>query len=97
MQKLIWNYEVQTDPLISSRRPDLVIVKKKKKKKNWPNCWFAYCSDRAQSKIEKKKSKDEDKNRGLAKELKNLWNMKMTVIKCVIGTVIKWLVKGLAD
>ena len=30
--KLLWDFEIQTDHLISARRPDLVIVKKKKKK-----------------------------------------------------------------
>ena len=32
-QKLLWDFEIQTDHLISARRPDPVIVKKKKKKK----------------------------------------------------------------
>ena len=31
--KLLWDFEIQTDHLISVRRPDLIIVKKKKKKK----------------------------------------------------------------
>ena len=33
MHKLVWNFEIQTDYLISAKRPDLVIVNKKKKKK----------------------------------------------------------------
>ena len=31
MHKILWNFEIQTDHLISARRPDLVIVKNKKK------------------------------------------------------------------
>ena len=31
--KILWDFEIQTDPLISARRPDLVIVNKKEKKK----------------------------------------------------------------
>ena len=31
MHKLLWNFENQTDHLISSRRPDLVIINNKKK------------------------------------------------------------------
>ena len=31
--KLLWDFGIQTDHLISARRSDLVIVKKKKKKK----------------------------------------------------------------
>ena len=33
MHKLLWDFEIQTDHLISTRRPDLVIINKKKKKK----------------------------------------------------------------
>ena len=31
--KLLCNFEIQTDHLISARRPDLLMIKKKKKKK----------------------------------------------------------------
>ena len=37
-QKLLWDFEIQTDPLISARQPDL------------PNCGL-YCPGRLQSKI----------------------------------------------
>ena len=32
--KILWDFEIQTDHLISARGPDLVIVKKTKKKNN---------------------------------------------------------------
>ena len=31
--KLLWDFDKQTDHLISARRPDLIIIKKKKEKK----------------------------------------------------------------
>ena len=31
--KLLWDFEIQTDHVISVRRPDLIIINKKKKKK----------------------------------------------------------------
>ena len=31
--KILWDFEIQTDHLISARRPNLVIINKKKKKK----------------------------------------------------------------
>ena len=42
-QKLIWDFDVQTDHLILARRPDLIMIKKKKKEKkeNLQNC--GYC------------------------------------------------------
>ena len=40
--KLLWDFDIQTDHLISARRPDLIIINKKKKKKknreNLQNC-----------------------------------------------------------
>ena len=30
--KLLWDFNIQTDPIISTRRPDLIIINKKKKK-----------------------------------------------------------------
>ncbi len=30
--KLVWDFDIQTDHLISARRPDLIIISKKKKK-----------------------------------------------------------------
>ena len=32
-QKLLWDFDIQTDHLISARRPDLIIINKKKKKR----------------------------------------------------------------
>ena len=31
--KLLWDFDIQTDHLISASRPDLIIINKKKKKK----------------------------------------------------------------
>ncbi len=40
--KLLWDFDIQTDDLISARRPDLIIINKKtkqnKKTENFQNC-----------------------------------------------------------
>ena len=37
--KLLWDFDVQTDHLISARRPDLIIINNNnKKKENLQNC-----------------------------------------------------------
>ena len=59
MHKVLLDFEIQTDHLISARRPDLILVnkkkkkKKKKKKENLPNCGLC-CPGLPQSKIERK-------------------------------------------
>ena len=42
--KLLWDFDIQTDPLITARRPYLIIINKKQKKKketlqNCGLCW----------------------------------------------------------
>ena len=82
------DFKIQTDHLISARRPDRVIVnnnkkKKKEKKENLPNSG-------PQSKIKRSKKKKKKK-----KEKKNLRHMKVTMIPIVIivhGTIPKRLI-----
>ena len=40
--KLLWDIDVQTDHLISARKPDLIIINKKKEKLQ--NCGLCYLS-----------------------------------------------------
>ena len=95
IHKLLWDFEIQTDHLISARRQDLDTVKKKKKEKKKDLPISQLCrSNWPQNKIKR------NKYLHLASELKQLWNMKVTVIPIVIGalrTIRKGLVKWLED
>ena len=47
-----------------------------------------------------KEGEKKDKYLDLARELKKLWNIKVTIVAIVIGafgTITKWLLKGLGD
>ena len=89
-QNLYWgmrflcDFEMQTDHLISARRPDLVIINMKKITCQIMN--FALPADHG---VKLKESEKKDKYLDLAAELKNLWNMKMTVIPIAIGALGK--------
>ena len=48
MHKILWDFEIQTDHLISARQPDFIIINKKTKKK--------------QTKKNKKKTNKQKKN-----------------------------------
>ena len=96
--KLLWDFDVQTDPLLSARRPDLIIINKKKKRKKI--CKIVDFALSADHRIKLKECEKRDKYFDLARELKKLWNMKVTIISIVIGafgTVIKGLLKGLEN
>ena len=84
--KLLWDFNIQTDHLISARRPDLIIINKKKKKKKKKKISkivdFAVPADH---RIKLKECEKRDKYLDLARELKKLWKMKMTIIPIVIG------------
>ena len=88
---------METDHLISARRPDLIIINKKKKKKISKIVDFAVPADHG---IKLKECETGDKCLDLARELKKLWNKKVTIIPIVIGafgSVTKGLLKGLED
>ena len=82
MHKLLWDFEIQTNHLISARRPDLVIINNNKNKKK--------------EKESKKKDKYRDLAREL-KKLWSMKLMVISVVIGALCTVIKGLVKGLED
>ena len=96
--KLLWDFDIQTDHLISARRPDLISInKKKKKKKIFKIVEFAVPADH---RIKLKECEKIDKYLDLVRELKKIWNMKVTIIPIVIGafgTLTKGLLKALED
>ena len=96
--KILWDFNIQTDHLISARRPDLIIINNKKKKKRI--CKIVDFAVPADHKINLKECEKKDKYLDLARELKKLWNMKVTIVPILIGafgTITKGLLKGQED
>ena len=93
--KLPWDFDIQTDHLISARRPDLIIINNKKR-----ICKIVDFAVPADYRINLKECEKKDKYLDLARELKKLWNMKVTIVPTVVGafgTITKRLLKGLED
>ena len=93
--KLLWDFNIQPDHLIPARRPDLIIINTKKR-----ICKIVDFAVPAGHRINLKESEKKDKYLDLARELKKLWNMKLTTVPIVIGafgTITKGLFKGLED
>ena len=91
--KLLWDFYIQTEHLIPARRPDLIIINKKKRR-IFKIVDFPVPADH---RINLKESAKKDKYLDLARELKKLWNMKVTIVPIVIGAlgaITKGLLKG---
>ena len=94
--KLLWDFDIHTDHLIPARRPDLTTINKKKKR----TCKIVDFAVPADHRIKLKECEKKDKYLNLARELKKLWNMQVTITPIVIGafgTVTKGLLKSLED
>ena len=83
-QKLLWDFDIHTDHLISARRPDLIVIYKNKKR----TCKIVDFAVPADHRIKLKECEKKDKYLDLARELKKLWNMKVTIIPIVIGAFV---------
>ena len=93
--KLLWDFDIHTDYLISARRPDLIIINKKTR-----TCKIVDFVVPADHRIKLKECEKKDKYLDLARKWKKLWNMQVTIIPVVIGAfgkVTKGLLKGLED
>ena len=62
--KILWDFEIQTDHLISAKRPDLVLVNKKKP------CRIVNLTIPSDYRVKLKESKMRDKYLDLAREMK---------------------------
>ena len=80
--KLLCDFNIQTDHLILARRPDLIIINKKMR-----ICKIVDFAVPADHRINLKESEKKDKYLDLARELKKLWNMKVTIVLIVIGVL----------
>ena len=110
---LLWDFDIQTDHLISVRRTDLIMVLKlrynqwryltrkgKHKKKKKGTCKIVNLAVPADHRIKLKECEKKDKYSDIARELKKPWNMKVTIISNVTGAfgkVTKGLLNGLED
>ena len=93
--KLLWDFDIHTDYLISARRPSLIIILKKLR-----SCKTVDFAVPADQRVKLKECEKKDKYLDLAREQKKIWNMQVTIIPIVIGafgTVTKGLLKGLED
>ena len=79
--KILWDFTIQTDHVIESRRPDLVVVDKKRRTCKIND--FAVLEDSRIEEEKKKKYKYQD----LRRELQKIWNVRAKIIHSVVGSL----------
>ena len=81
--------EKQTDDYISARRPDLIKINNKERELAELWTLVDHC-------VKMKERERREKYLDIAREMKRLWNMKVTIIPIVIGALCK-ITKGLVQ
>ena len=80
--KIIWDFEIQADHIIPARRSDLVWINKKKRQRKLAVLWIF----RPNCPLSKNQRKwKENKHQDVAREVRKMWNMKVTVVTIVIS------------
>ena len=87
IHKLLCDFDIQTDHRISTKRPDLIIINKERKKER--TCNIVDFPVPANHRIKLKECEKKDKCLDLARELKKLWNTKVTIISHSTNTLGK--------
>ena len=91
--KLLWDFDTQTDHLISARRPDLIIINKKRELTKFKD--FAVLADH---RVKLKENEKNDKYLDLARELKNCGTRKWCLYQMLLVLfVTEGLLKRLED
>ncbi|TWW67366.1 hypothetical protein D4764_02G0004070 [Takifugu flavidus] len=80
--KILWDFQIQTDKMMVTNQPDIVMVDKHQKTVVVID--VAIPSD---SNIRKKEHEKLEKYQGLKEEIERMWGMKATVVLVVIGTL----------
>ena len=78
----MWDFIIQTDHVIETRRLDLFVVDKKRR-----TCIiidFAFPGD---SRVEEKEKEKTEKYQDLRRELQKIWNVKVKIIPLVMGSL----------
>ena len=80
--KILWDFTIQTDRVIGAKRPDITILDKETSE-----CQLIDIACPSDNKVAEKEDEKIDKYRDLAREVSNLWNVKVKIIPFVIGAL----------
>ena len=80
--KILWDFTVQADHFITARRPDMIFIDKEHHERQISDFAIPY-----DTRVDDKEVEKIEKYLDLARELKKVWNMKVTVVPLVVGAL----------
>ena len=80
--KIVWDMRIQTDQMITARRPDIVV-----RDKMMDHTWLIDVAVPGDGRIKEKEVEKIDKYQDLARKLRKVWNTSVTVVPIVIGAL----------
>ena len=80
--KILWDFTVQTDHFITARRPDMIFVDKEHHE-----CQIIDFAIPYDTRVDDKEVEKIDKYLDLARELKKVWNVKVTLVPLEVGAL----------
>ena len=80
--KILWDFSIQTDHVIETWRPDLIVVGKKER-----SCKIIDFAVPGDSRTEEKEKDKLEKYQELERELQKIWNVKVKIIPLVVGSL----------
>ena len=80
--KILWDMNIQSDHVIEGHRPSMIAIDKAKN-----HCQIIDFVVPYNRRVEQKEQEKTEKYQDLARELKMIWNMKVTVTAVIIGAL----------
>ena len=80
--KLFWDFNVFTDRVIETRRPDIIVLNKETKE-----CLIVDTAVPGDTRVNTKEDEKIEKYRDLCRELERLWRVKCRVVPVVVGAL----------
>ena len=80
--KILWDFTVQTDHFITARRPEIIFIDKKHHE-----CQVIDFAIPYDTRVDGKEVEKIERYLDLARELKKVWKMKVTMVPLVVGAL----------
>ena len=80
--KIVWDFNIQTDKVIDSKSPDIVVINKDKRES-----WIVDTANPGDLREREKEIEMREKYQDLSMEIRRLWKTSVKVVPIVVGAL----------